>query len=311
LTSNQILLFGQAEYDLPQNFFLTIGGSLGFTRYRFTRSYPTRVTGERNLDPAFSPRIALLNRITPGLTLFGSISKGFSPPGLAELFPSRAVWDTEIQPEEGTNLEVGLKGHRFRRSLEFEFTVYRFKLDNTLVIRRQPDNAEYFVNAGQTMQRGIEATISWHPIRNQKTFVSDVKLFNTYAYNHYRFENYVQGTSDYSGKLLTGIPPVVNNAGFDITLQRRFYLNATAMYTDHIPLSDDNSVFANESLIIGSRIGYKAPLKSHVLEVFAGADNLLDRVYSLGNDLNAVGGRYFNAAAPRNVYAGLKFSFVK
>lgn len=311
LTSNQILLFGQAEYDLPQNFFLTIGAGLSFTRYTFTRSYPNSVRGERSLDPAFSPRIALLNRITPGLTIFGSVSRGFSPPGLAELFPSRAVWDTEIQPEEGTNLELGLKGHRFRRSLEFEFTVYHFKLDNTLVIRRQPDNAEYFVNAGATLQRGVEANVTWRPIRDENTFVSDLRIFNTYAYNHYRFENYIQGTSDYSGKLLTGVPPVVDNAGLDLTFKKRFYVNATAMYTDHIPLNDDNSVFANESFIIGTRLGVKAPLKSHLLEIFAGVDNMLDKVYSLGNDLNAVGGRYFNTAAPRNIYAGLKFTVVK
>lgn len=311
LTSNQILLFGQAEYDLPQNFFLTIGASLAFTKYSFTRSYPNSVYGERKLDPAFSPRIALLNRITPGLTIFGSMSKGFSPPGLAELFPSRAVWDTDIQPEEGTNLELGLKGHRFKHSLEFEFAVYRFRLDNTLVIRRQADNAEYFVNAGQTLQQGIEGAISWNPIRNQKTFVSDLKIFNTYTYNHYEFQNYAQGANDYSGKRLTGVPPVVNNAGIDIKFMRRFYLNATAIYTDHIPLSDDNSVFANESFIVGSRIGYKTVINSNVLEVFGGVDNLLDKVYSLGNDLNAVGGRYFNAAAPRNFYVGLKFSVVK
>jgi iron complex outermembrane recepter protein len=311
LTSNQILVFAQAEYDLPQNFFLTIGGSLGFTKYTFSRTYPNTVSGERNLDPAFSPRLALLNRVTPGMTIFGSVSKGYSPPGLAELFPSRAIWDTEIRPEEGTNLEVGLKGHRFRRSLEFELTLYRFKLDNTLVIRRQPDNAEYFVNAGETLQRGIEASLNWHPIRNEKTLVSDLRIFSTYAYNHYRFKNYFQGTSDYSGKMITGIPPVVNNTGFDLTLRKRFYINTTAMYTDHIPLNDDNSVFASQAFIVGSRIGYRTPIKSHILEIFTGGDNLLDKVYSLGNDLNAVGGRYFNSAAPRNFYAGLKFTVAK
>ncbi|MNL84296.1 hypothetical protein D3C87_2122250 [compost metagenome] len=41
------------------------------------------------------------------------------------------------------------------------------------------------------------------------------------------------------------------------------------------------------------------------IEVFAGADNILNEKYSLGNDLNAFGARYFNAAAKRNFYAGL------
>jgi iron complex outermembrane receptor protein len=43
--------------------------------------------------------------------------------------------------------------------------------------------------------------------------------------------------------------------------------------------------------------------------VFAGIDNALDETYSLGNDLNAIGGRYYNAASPRNYYIGLNFGF--
>jgi iron complex outermembrane recepter protein len=34
----------------------------------------------------------------------------------------------------------------------------------------------------------------------------------------------------------------------------------------------------------------------------------LDETYSLGNDLNAFGGRFFNAAAPRNFFAGMKLT---
>jgi len=42
------------------------------------------------------------------------------------------------------------------------------------------------------------------------------------------------------------------------------------------------------------------------LMIYVGAGNILNQKYSLGNDLNAVGGRYYNAAAPRNYYAGMK-----
>jgi iron complex outermembrane receptor protein len=38
---------------------------------------------------------------------------------------------------------------------------------------------------------------------------------------------------------------------------------------------------------------------------------LLDEKYSLGNDLNAFGGRYFNAAPERNYFGGVKFYFNK
>ena len=40
-----------------------------------------------------------------------------------------------------------------------------------------------------------------------------------------------------------------------------------------------------------------------------GVDNLLNKKYSLGNDLNAFGNRFFNASAERNYFAGLGVKF--
>jgi len=41
------------------------------------------------------------------------------------------------------------------------------------------------------------------------------------------------------------------------------------------------------------------------MNIFAGADNLLNQSYSLGNDLNAVGNRYYNPAPGRNYFGGI------
>jgi iron complex outermembrane receptor protein len=42
-------------------------------------------------------------------------------------------------------------------------------------------------------------------------------------------------------------------------------------------------------------------------QLYAGVDNLLNQTYSLGNDINGFGGRYFNVAAGRNYFAGVKY----
>jgi iron complex outermembrane receptor protein len=102
---------------------------------------------------------------------------------------------------------------------------------------------------------------------------------------------------------------VINTAGFDLVVRKRFYLNLTANYVDHTPLNDSNTAFASEYFLLGGRTGWKYTFASqNSLEVFAGVDNALDKVYSLGNDLNAVGGRFYNAAARRNFYVGARFS---
>jgi iron complex outermembrane receptor protein len=47
-------------------------------------------------------------------------------------------------------------------------------------------------------------------------------------------------------------------------------------------------------------------LNSHLgktaFDFYIGADNILNETYSLGNDLNALGGRYFNPAPKRNYF---------
>lgn len=314
LTSRQMFLFAQAEIHLPLNFFLTLGGSVNFLQYDFNRSYPSLVSDGRSFDPVFSPRAALLNKITPELSLYASISQGFSPPSLAELYPSRQIFDKSIQAEQGDNYEFGIKG-AINRVLNFDIAVYRFKLNNTLVVRRDatiPGDPEYFVNAGNTTQKGIEAMVSWQIIKENNGFVSDATLWNNYAMNHYRFNQFVQNIDDFSGNKLTGVPPTVNTSGLDLTIKQKIVFNATGAYVDQIPLNDANTVFASEYFLLGARLAYTISVAgSHQIEIFAGVDNALDKKYSLGNDLNAVGGRYFNAAAPRNYFGGLRYRYSK
>jgi iron complex outermembrane receptor protein len=49
--------------------------------------------------------------------------------------------------------------------------------------------------------------------------------------------------------------------------------------------------------------------KQNILQFYIGGDNLLNQSYSLGNDINAVGNRFFNPAAKRNGYIGFRISF--
>jgi iron complex outermembrane receptor protein len=57
-------------------------------------------------------------------------------------------------------------------------------------------------------------------------------------------------------------------------------------------------------------LGYIIPIKNKLkLKIYTGIDNILNETYSLGNDINATGGRYYNAAAKRNYYAGISIGW--
>lgn len=307
LTSQQFLLFAQADLNLPKEFYLTVGGSTNFLRYDFLSLLTPVTEQQRKFDPVFSPRIALLKKITPAFSVYGNVSKGFSPPTLAEVRPSAGTYNNSLNPEHGVSIELGLRGGVFKNQLTFDINVYDFQLDETIVIQRTPDGAEYFVNAGKTSQKGIEAKLSWLP-NLQSKLISTFRLWSSYTYNHYRFVDYVQDGNDYSGNRLTGVAPTIALFGVDVTMWK-IYCNITTNYTDAIPLNDANTEYASEYFLFGGRLGYKSNIWNNVLiDVFGGIDNALDKTYSLGNDLNAVGGRYYNAAAGRNFYVGLSIN---
>ena len=307
LKSSLLLFFAQAELDLTHNFYLTLGASANFLRYKFTTLYPEPVVQQnRNFDPVVSPRIALLKKFDM-VSVYGSLSQGFSPPSLAEVRPSAGSYNNNLKSERGLNTEIGIRGDLAKRQLHYDISAYDFRLDETIVIQRTSDGAEFFVNAGKTSQRGLEATLSWTPNLNSK-FITAFSLWSSYTYNRYRFKNYANDGTDFSGKRLTGVAPTIALWGLDITV-KKIYANITANYTDALPLNDANTQYASDYFLLGGRIGYRSALsKNFAFEVFGGIDNALDKRYSLGNDLNAIGGRYYNTAAPRNFYAGIKLT---
>lgn len=306
VVSTSALAFAQIEFFLPRDFFLTLGGSINFVSVHYERlSDVPLFQKDKNFDPVFSPRIALLKKLNEHISVHTSISKGFSPPTVAELFPSTATFNDEINPEEGTNFEVGFRGTLFSNALQFDLVGYNFRLDETIVVRRTDDDADYFVNAGKTDQKGLELSLSWN-LNRDNHFVTLLPWLS-YSLNHYRFSEYIQDVNDYSGNKLTGVAPNILVAGLDLIMQNGLYANLSYTFTDSIPLDDANSEFSDPYSLLGAKVGYNFRAGGNFpLTVFAGVDNLLDESYSLGHDLNAFGGRYYNPALPINFYVGIR-----
>jgi iron complex outermembrane receptor protein len=303
--STQALIFGQTDIHLPHELFFTLGASVNALQYRFERLSDTPPSKQtRNFNPVFSPRIALLKKMTPTISIYGSYSQGFSTPTLAEVRPSTNTYNNSLYSEQGDNLEAGIKGSTRNGKLAFELVAYQFNLNHAIVIQRTPDGADFYINSGGTQQRGLEASVKWLPtILNKGS--NGFNLWTSYTLNPYKFENYVTTGKDYSGNQLTGT--AINNLVTGIDFSRnRFYMNATFNYTSSIALNDANTDFANEYYLFGARVGYKINHRKLPLEFFSGIDNAFNQRHSLGNDLNATGGRYYNAAAGRGFYVGIK-----
>jgi iron complex outermembrane receptor protein len=306
LTSNSFFTFAQAELELPYQFTITAGGSLNFLKYQFERkSTDPNVEHTRNFKPGAFPRFAVIKKFNEQFSIYSSVSEGFSAPTLAEVLPSTSIFNSTLNPEKGTSIEAGIRTELFNRQVRFNVAAYNFRLRETIVIRTDNNGADYFINAGTTSQKGIESTVAWTPTWGTKK-LGMFRLWMSYTFNDYHFLNYISGTKDFSGNMLTGVPPVVVVGGLDLMLKKGWYLNTVLNYTDHIAVNDANTEFAHDYKVLSARIGKRQDIwKFNGIEFFGGIDNALNQKYSLGNDLNAAGGRYYNAAPARNFYIGL------
>lgn len=302
-------VFLQADWSLEGKWFLQGGLSLNKTDVEFSRlsSYPV-VKQSRSYKNELAPRLSLMRKIGKDLSLFATVSRGFSPPTIAELLPSTGVISTDLEAEEGWNYEMTARYGLFHNKLVLEATGFYFKLDNALVQRRDAAGADFFVNAGDVKQKGLEIYASYLTSLAPGTFIDHFTITGGYTCNHFRYGNFIKGTDDFSGKKVPSVPAGAFSLWADVQLKKGFYLNANYYTASKIFLNDANTAVAGSYHLLGCRIGWKkAGTKKIRYSIYAGADNLLDEVYSLGNDINAAAGRYYNAAPARNYYAGISF----
>jgi iron complex outermembrane recepter protein len=308
LRAKFVLSFLQVEVEMPHHIFITTGLSFSNLQYNFKRIGGNPLTEQkRSFDAVISPRLAILKKFSEDFSLFGSISKGYSPPSLAEVRPSTGIYNNDLSAEQGINYEIGFRGLLLKK-ISFDVTGYDFELDQTIVSQKQANNADYFINAGNTRQLGLEMMLRWQ--RDFKSsIINSLNLWTSVTINNYRFLNYKRDNISYSGNQLTGSPAGTIAGGADVVV-RKFNYHLTLHYVDRIPLNDVNSFYSSDYFLVGSKLSFKQPLSEKIsIEVFTGVDNFLNERYSLGNDLNAAGNRFFNAAAPRNYFVGVKFLF--
>jgi iron complex outermembrane receptor protein len=304
--STQFNLFGQLDIHLRP---WSLTGGLGvnwvgytFDRYSTQPSQPAQ-SEEKTYTPFLAPRVAVSRLLGESNAVYAGVSRGFSPPTSQEVYPSTNQFNSTLQPETGTQLETGVRGSALNEALRYDLTLYHFELDETIVVRRAADGADYFVNAGSTRQNGAEISLAWK--KSLGGFLKELNLWSGASFQYYYFDEYMKDTVSYSGNRMTGVPRQIINGGMDFTFRRGGYLRCTINYTGDLPLNDANSVFAESYVLLGGRAGWKTWLGAMEAEVFVAGENLLDEQYSLGHDLNAAGGRYYNPAAAPSVTAGV------
>ncbi|WMN07857.1 TonB-dependent receptor [Marivirga arenosa] len=306
LNIDRKLFFLQTQIGIDKWEF-TIGLSSNLLEYQVNRvvnafAEPFQFT--RNFDNELIPRAAIKYQWSDQNMTFASLSEGFSSPTLDEIRTNEGSINRNLQAERGRTYELGHK--YYSRKIQFDATVFYAGLRETITTYTNPDGVVLFRNAGATNQLGTEIGINAVLYKNEESIIKNINSRTSYNFYEFTFDNYQQEEEDFSGNLLTGVPQHTFNQVFDFDITNQVNLNIHYRYVSEIPLRDDNTLFADPYHLVNLNAEYKLPIQAKI-KLFVGMENLFDTTYSLGNDLNAFGGRYYQPAPGRNFYVGLNW----
>jgi len=308
IVNNQSFAFLRGK--LVRNDQLTIEAavSVNFNRYHFRDTAQLKKT----FTPVWMPHLAINYRINEAIATRLTISKGYSTPTTAEVRPSDNKIYLGLQPEKGWNTEAGIRIKSPDGRLSVDASLFYYALHDGIISQTDSTGNTFFVNAGKIHQTGIEGMTSWLliPPTHSTRWLQRLNWNSSYTYSHFYYNQYQTDQSNYSGNRVAGVPRTVwtNSLQANFPYQVYFFIQHT--FTSRIPLNDANTEFAKAYHLLSAQAGIRFSSKILIPHrIYLSADNLLNQKYSLGNDLNAVGGRYFNAAATRSVVVGVVWEF--
>ncbi len=309
--NSQGFAFIQGMMEIKSGWIFTAGASVNRLTLDFRRlSTLPSVDKKRSFNNELTPRFAILKKLDKTISVYSNISRGFSAPTTAEVLPSTNIFNENLQPESGIDYEFGLRGSALKNRFYFDINAFFYQLKNAIVQQQNSAGADYFDNAGSAKQNGLETFLSYKIIDNKQLFFRRIEIHLSDTWNNFHYKNFKQASNDYSGNKLPGVAPQTIVAGLDVNTKVGLYANTTFFYSGRIALNDGNTSYADSYNLLGIRLGVRRSLSKKIqLEIFTGAENIFDEKYSLGNDINAAAGRYYNAAPRRNYYAGVSVNF--
>ncbi len=285
----QYTFFAQGDLQTKNNWNVTISGSIN-----------QLITGIHTTETIFSPRISVVKKINAHHYVVGKIAHGFSPPSISEIRPSTSVLNPDLKAEKGWNHEISYRGQYAK--FNWDASAYWFELEETISLRRTADGADYFVNVGNTRQKGLEIGLHYLPS-------TTLSIHSATTIQDFKFIQYTAGASNFSGNQLTGTAPFTQSIFAQAKISKAITLMPQFLFTDKLFLNDANTDQLPSSRYWNLKANYSKSFGTKTFSLWLNVDNLLDDRYVSGPDLNAVGGRYYNPSAGRNISIGTRFEW--
>jgi len=300
--------FLSQKLNFNEKLFTDISISLNSNSYKFERLFPTSENGNVKFKNQWLPNFGVTYLFSKGFSMRAKIGKGNSAPTSEEIRSSNQEFNENLVPEYGWNKEIGIR-KEFGNSIFVEGSYFDFRMKDAIVRRQNEAGQEYFVNSGETVQKGVEVVLESKNFNLKNNVFSNFRFRFSGSFYQFTFENYRQDNNDFSGNDLTGVPRTTINSLLNFTFFKKLSVDYSHFYTSKMPLNDANSVWSESSFVGNIQFRFPVDFEKTRLNLYLQIQNLYNTDYVLGFDINAFGNRFYNPAAKRNFVFGVKVDF--
>lgn len=251
----------------------------------------------------FSPMVGVSYSLSPRNTLYANFTSNFETPSLNELTNNptgQGGFNPDLNPQKSQNYELGYKAWLGNKT-RIDLSIFQINIQGEIVPYQLPNQVgrTFYRNAGESVRKGVELGLSYQIIPALTTYLN-------YTYSDFVYSSYRTLAGEFAGNLLPGIPK--NQVYAELRYFPKSGLFAVAQFrsVSSMYANDANSVSVDGYQTLNLRAGWQKHLKRILIEPFVGVNNLFDTAYFANIQINATANRYYEPAAGRTIYAGIK-----
>ncbi|MGN6389083.1 MAG: TonB-dependent receptor family protein [Burkholderiaceae bacterium] len=295
--------YGQAELRLDPRWAVTAG--VRNSRVRF--SVDDHLGGGNSGNVQYrntSPVAGVVWSATDDINVYANIGTGFETPTLAESAYSATGNgpNLTLQPSKSTQGEIGIKAKAGRH--EFDAALFDARSRDEIVVDSNTNGRSIYRNAEKVDRRGVEFgwKAGWRMVRTQLAYTLVDARFKDTSTNS-------AGATIPSGSRLPGVPEHSLYADVEYRPVQPLSLGLETRIESKVYVSDANADAASGYATFAVRAGYEFRALQRKMFLFGRVDNLFDRDYAGSVIVNDGNQRYFEPAAGRRMFVGLRTMF--
>jgi iron complex outermembrane recepter protein len=340
-TSSTSSFFTQWTLALPSDISITAGIGISNMKLRLedrlwglTNDHPgnTKLKAyENTYNGLASPSFAINKKISKVASVYASYSVGYKAPVSSNiLISTTGQLNTGLEPEKGTQIEVGTKGSMLDNRLFYTVAGFNAKFQDkfTNVTVQNPSNTatlySYIVNGGSLNNTGLEVLVNYNALSSNNGFLKLLRPFANLTYSHFTYDDFTYQTvgksvsntdstivNDYSGNAVAGVSPVVFNLGIDVDTQPGLYGNVNFNYRSPMFYTSDEANETEAYSLLNMKVGYRKGFGHFNLDAYFGANNITGEQYYNMVFVNQIPDAYIPGPNEINFFGGanLKYTF--